>query len=116
MLRIKNRHISINRGEEGAVRLVSNVPFSVGDQFVLSVVEAGDMTKVVQTFTYTVDTENVVQVIPITKEQNRFAPISNKEIVYWYEIELNGNTTLVGYDSYGPKLFTVYPEVIGGSE
>ena len=29
---------------------------------------------------------------------------------YWYEIELNNENTVIGYDNNGPKLFVLYPE------
>ena len=37
----------------------------------------------------------------------------NKPVTYWYEIELNPDTsplTIIGYDNDGPKKFILYPE------
>ena len=34
----------------------------------------------------------------------------NGQKTFWYEIELNEEITLIGYDKDGPKLLILYPE------
>lgn len=47
----------------------------------------------------------------------KLGEIINKPATYWYEVELNPDTspqTFIGYDDQGPKLFMLYPE--GGDD
>lgn len=48
--------------------------------------------------------------ISLTVEDTDFKDVENKPIDYWYEIELNNDNTLIGYDENGPKIFRVYPK------
>ena len=34
----------------------------------------------------------------------------NKQVEYWYEIELNNDETIIGYDDDGAKKLILYPE------
>ena len=34
----------------------------------------------------------------------------NKPVEYWYEIELNNEHTVIGYDDNGAKIFMLFPE------
>lgn len=36
--------------------------------------------------------------------------MASKPIEYWYEIELNGDSTIIGYDNDGAKKLILYPE------
>ena len=36
--------------------------------------------------------------------------MDNKATEFWYEVELNDNDTILGYDKQGPKRMIVYPE------
>lgn len=48
--------------------------------------------------------------IDLTEEDTRIGEMLNEEAEYWYEIELNNNQTLIGYDRIGPKILILYPE------
>lgn len=57
------------------------------------------------------DTETVV--ISLSREDTKFGNFINKPIDYWYEVELNPETTprtFIGYDVDGPKIFRLFPE------
>lgn len=58
---------------------------------------------------YTAPTE--VLEIPLTEEDTKSFPLANKPKVYWYDIVLNDETTILGYDEDGAKQIIVYPEV-----
>jgi len=48
--------------------------------------------------------------ICLTSDDTRIGELANKPIDYWYEIQLNYEQTLIGYDDAGPKILTLYPE------
>lgn len=47
--------------------------------------------------------------IQLTEEDTKSFDLLNKGKTYWYDLVLNDSTTLLGYDSEGPKII-VYPE------
>lgn len=60
-----------------------------------------------------VDSESEIVAINLGKTDTKIGDIINKPAVYWYEVELNPDTTpqtFIGYDTTGPKLFMLYPE------
>lgn len=114
MLRIQNKNIHINRGDAVSIRLSSNTNFSAGDVLRLYVITPGNMNDIKLTKTKTVDKASTYTTIDLEPNDTRFVPIIKEPVTYWYEIELNGEITLVGYDTTGPKHFIIYPEVITG--
>lgn len=55
--------------------------------------------------------------IELTGSDTKLGEIINKPVDYWYEIELNPDTTpqtIIGYDEDGPKIFRLFPE--GGTQ
>lgn len=46
----------------------------------------------------------------LTKEDTKQFPETNKPATYWYDIILNDEKTIIGYDEDGPKKLIVYPE------
>ena len=40
----------------------------------------------------------------------KIGEMANKPIEFWYEIELNGDSTIIGYDEEGAKRLILYPE------
>lgn len=58
--------------------------------------------------TVTVEADNLT--VSVTSNDTRIGDPINKDVDYWYEITLNDDQTIIGYDSYGPKIFTLYPE------
>lgn len=57
----------------------------------------------------TVESATTSVVLNVTGEQNQFSGDINKPVTYWYEISLNEDKTIIGYDEDGAKLFIVYP-------
>ena len=47
--------------------------------------------------------------IPLTEEDTTFGTIYNKPTIYWYDITLNNDMTVVCYNEEGPKEFIQYP-------
>lgn len=55
------------------------------------------------------DTEQVV--IELSSTDTKIGEMVNKEVEYWYEVELNGSITLIGYsEDLGPAVFMLLPE------
>lgn len=49
--------------------------------------------------------------LPLTEEETKLFPLSNKAQTYWYDLILNDTTTMLGFDNEGGKKLIVYPEV-----
>lgn len=47
--------------------------------------------------------------IPLTEEDTTFGNPVNKETIFWYDITLNNDLTVVCYNEDGPKEFIEYP-------
>lgn len=57
---------------------------------------------------YTQPTETVE--LPLTEEETKKFPLSNKAQTFWYDLILNDTTTMLGFDDEGAKRIIVYPE------
>ena len=62
---------------------------------------------------YTVEEETEEFEFTISAEDMKIGDLIDKPTDYWYEIELNGDQTILGYDQDGAKILRLYPE---GSE
>lgn len=49
--------------------------------------------------------------LPLTDEEMKSFPLSNKRQTFWYDIVLNDTTTILGFDNEGAKQIIIYPEV-----
>ena len=48
--------------------------------------------------------------INCTKEDTKLGDLINKPVEYWYEVELNNEYTVIGYDDDGAKILMLFPE------
>lgn len=48
--------------------------------------------------------------IPLTAEDTKHFELTNKKKKYWYDLVLNNDTTILGYDNDNAKEIIVYPE------
>lgn len=87
------------------------VQFSEGDKITLNVYEKNGYGKEpLMSKTIVAGADDVESVyIYLTEEDTTFGKPVNKDTIYWYDITLNNETTLVCYDEEGPKEFIVYP-------
>ena len=99
------------RGDKGGIRLKSSVgPFKADDVIKFSIVTKGDYTNVVFQKEFKVLEECTEFLLWFTKEEMKIGePIKDKEVTYYYEIELNNDTTLIGSRNKHKK-FILYPE------
>lgn len=109
--------ININRGDVLNLSLSltneDGTPhtFNDGDKVVFSVYRKGKMNEgAVLLKEVIVSGQQESIEINCTKEETKIGELINKPVEYWYEIELNGEYTVIGYDEDGAKLFMLYPE------
>lgn len=102
--------ISINRGDRGTIILTNTYDnFKVGDKIKFSIVEKKYENVVFQKI-YTVIEESPKFYLTLTSDDTRIGDIISTEIIYYYEIEYNGDQTLIGYDKNKHKKFILFPE------
>lgn len=116
----KNR-ILINRGDIGIISLTiplkdgTNYAFSSGDIITFGVYTKSEyQNKPLIYKEITIEEEGQEKVeITLDSEDTKIGNIINSPVVYWYEIQLNYEQTILGYDKDGPKYFVLYPEGVG---
>lgn len=93
-----------------------NYLFKVDDKILFTVFEKKGYTKneilhkeyTLRDLGYAEPTE-LVEIV-LTEEDTKKFPLLNKKATYWYEIVLNGTTTVIGYDEEtGAKKLIVMP-------
>lgn len=112
MFKYKNKQFLVTRTEEGAFYFSKKgLTFQAGDTLEFRIYEKDglDASPVKsKSFPITEATEKVR--VELLSGETDFGTPSNEPEEYWYEIKLNGNKTLVGYDDItGPKIFWLYP-------
>ena len=115
----KDQSIYLTRGDIANIGVQANISdsvvytFAVGDIVRFKVFEPNKCEKVVLVKDVNVTEETYTAIISLGAQDTRIGSIINKPKDYWYEIELNPNTTpqtIIGYDLNGPKIFRLYPE------
>ena len=105
------KQMEINRGDRGTFRLTAEEGnFMPGDKIIFSVIERQNYNNVVFQKEYTVLNEAPYFDITLTKEDTTIGPIISNKVEYWYEVEYNGDQTLIGFDRNRQKKFILYPE------
>lgn len=105
-------NMHLNRGDRAIIRLTNtDSTFVAGDTLVFSVMKKGNAGDIVFQKTCRVEEDASIFDIVLTPEETRLGNIiKSGSVTYWYEIEYNGQNTLVGYFTDGPKEFILYPE------
>ena len=112
--------IKINRGNTLPLKLVipishtENYMFQVGDEIMFGVYANKKMSdEALLLKRYIVEEPAEEFEFTLSAEDMKFGDLINKPTDYWYEIELNGDQTVIGYDDEGAKILRLFPE---GSE
>ena len=117
MQKIEGTTIKLNRGDSLSLNLSitlednSNYTFKVGDTIVFSVYNKGKMNEdavLLKEINVLEQSESLS--ISLTNEETKIGELMNKPLEYWYEVELNNQYTVIGYDDTGAKLLILYPE------
>ena len=115
-MKIIDKEIHINRGD----RLLIDFSIENGedkyifkdrDKIKFSIYEKKGMDKspVLQK-EFIPDVGSTILGIDIPGSEMKIGEMANKPIEYWYEIELNDDETIIGYDEDGAKKLILYPE------
>ena len=111
--------IHITRGDIGVIEISAEkaedelYTFVPGDIIRLRVYPKKKHESVVLSKDVLIESETQIVEIILERNDTKIGEIINKPAVYWYEVELNPDTspqTFIGYDTTGPKLFMLYPE------
>lgn len=112
MFKIEGNKIHLTRGDCCTISLnVEDYTFKAGDIVTFSIYNKRglDMPPIFQkSITVEQETDNID--LEITSSDTKIGDMKNAPVDYWYEIELNNNQTLIGYDEEGAKILTLYPE------
>lgn len=112
MFKIENNTIYITRGDMATIELsITGYTFKVNDTIEFRVYNKKALDKLpVLEKEITVDTAGETVNIELTSQDTSIGNLMNKPVEYWYEIELNDNQTVVGYDENGAKTLILLPE------
>ena len=114
-----DKTIFVTRGDAGTISFsikvsdTDNFTFEPGDVIRFKVFKKKQHEAVVIRKDVVINTVTTKTIIELTSSDTKLGEIINKPVDYWYEIELNPDTTpqtLIGYDSDGPKVFRLFPE------
>lgn len=117
MQKIDGTTIKLNRGDVLNLTLTIKIneledyTFQIGDEVVFSVYNKGKMDEeavVLKRIDVSEQCQSVA--INLTNEETKLGEMKNNPVEYWYEIELNGQYTIIGYDDAGEKKLMLYPE------
>ena len=116
MQKLDGTTIKINRGDTLHLALTikqgsEDYIFQVGDKVVFSIYKKGKLNEeAILLKEITVAEETTTLNINLTNEETKRGDMTNKPIEYWYEIGLNNEYTVIGYDEDGAKKLMLYPE------
>lgn len=117
MLKIdKNNNISINRGDRASINfsIMQNngnpYTFTTSDEVIFTVKEdyASSEYFIRKIIKFTEETTSCT--INLSKEDTTTKELINEPLNYVYDIALNEDNTVIGYDSKGAKYFNILPE------
>lgn len=118
MFKIENDEIHLTRGDKCIIGLsIQDYIFKQGDYILFKIYRKKELNKEsVLSKKVTVDAETTEVEINLTSEETRIGEPVNRAEEYWYEIELNGEQTVVCYDENGPKKLILYPEGVDADD
>lgn len=115
--KIDGTTIKINRGDKLEFSLSiqtdegTQYTFQQGDKVVFSIYNKNKMNDKAVLLKEVEATPNTTSLtISCTSEETKIGDLINKQIEYWYEIELNNEYTILGYDEEGAKKLILFPE------
>lgn len=115
--KIEGTTIKLNRGDILNINLTikkedgTDYSFEEGDKITFSLYNKGKLNEKAVLLSEFVATPGATSInIYCDSEETKIGELVNKPIDYWYEIELNNEYTILGYDDEGAKLFKLFPE------
>lgn len=115
--KIEGTTIKLNRGDILNINLTikkedgTDYSFEEGDKITFSLYNKGKLNEKAVLLSEFVATPGTTSInIYCDSEETKIGELTNKPTDYWYEIELNNEYTILGYDDEGAKLFKLFPE------
>ena len=115
----KNKSIFVTRGDYCDIPVVGVVngeayQFQVGDVVRFKATRKKDCNSVVIQRDILIETESDAVTFHLTGDDTRIGEIISKPTDFWYEVELNPDSTdphtMIGYDEEGAKILRLFPE------
>lgn len=113
MFKVDGTTIHCTRGDAGNIKFTVNngeYKFVKDDVVTLKVYEKGNVDKVVLQKNVKITEVSTSVIIELTTSDTKIGNVINKPAKYWYEISINDEHTVIGYDDDGTKEFILYPE------
>ena len=116
MLKVENNAIKIQRGDKGTLIIQKkdddgNIEnFQKDDLVIFSVKENFSNENVILRKKIKVPEECSYVILELTKEDTTIGELISKPKTYQYDICINEDNTILGYDDEGAKEFILYPE------
>ena len=115
MFKIENKHIYLTKGDKAVIDFsIPDYQFKIGDIISMGIYEKRGFTKDAL-FLIDVKVDNVTDKVEIiiNSDDTKDFLVENKPVDFWYEIQLNHEDTIIGYDEEDAKIITIFP---GGSD
>lgn len=116
MYKIEGNTIMASRGDAFSIDFtIEDYVFTEDDVVKLSVFDRNSSFEDAYiTIIGVVDLENNKVVFSLNEDDTAaIGDAISKPTTYWYQISLNGDQTVLGYDEDGPKPFIIYPAEVG---
>ena len=116
MIKIENSNIYLTRGDSASINITiqnddgSDYEFQVGDKIIFSVKNKYSDTTPLLRKEIETESASTSATISLTKQDTTIGKLADKPVKYVYDIALNEDQTVIGYDDEGSKYFTLYPE------
>lgn len=110
------KQVNLTRGNIAPFRIIAlnedktRYQFKENDKVTLSIYEKKNLENLKLTKSVIVTTPGEYVDLTLTSAETKLDGLINKPVDYWYEVELNDEQTIIGYDEEGPKIFRLYPE------
>lgn len=109
--------IKCNRGDKGGIKIRKKnkttgeyEKFNVGDTVIFSVkINFAEETPVIRKKIEVTEETDLV-IFYLSKDDTTIGELIAEPVTYQYDIAINDDITILGYDDNGPKKFILYPE------
>lgn len=114
--------IHCNRGDKGSISVKVPISFDAndnptefykfvaGDRVSLNVKQDFSKTEFLMKKEVIVTETTETITFDLTKDDTNFGDLIKQPKNFVYDIVLNNDETIIGYDEFGPRLFVLYPE------
>lgn len=116
MLIIEGKTIKFSRGDDISFDFMckdengDQYIFDVNDEIEFRIFEKNGYGKqAILSKEITIDEETSVVTINLTSSETKIGKETNTAIIYWYEISINEDNTVIGFDDTGPALLYLLP-------